>query len=126
MVSFVDFKTKKVKSYSSVFLNQDFDDVKQTVYSSLVPLSQSDGSDESNLKYIAEKTIYDSLVPSFSREVETEKGVHDRQWSDAEKAQYLRENYSGSYDFLESVKNGDNNLESYDSNSDYELNKEKW
>ena len=125
MVSFVDFKTKKVKSYSSVFLNQDFDDVKQTVYSSLVPLSQSDGSDESNLKYIAEKTIYDSLVPSFSREVETEKGVHDRQWSDAEKAQYLRENYSGSYDFLESVKNGDNNLESYDSNSDYELNKEK-
>ena len=126
MVSFVDFKTKKVKSYSSVFLNQDFDDVKQTVYSSLVPLSQSDGSDESNLKYIAEKTIYDSLVPSFSREVETEKGVHDRQWSDAEKAQYLRENYSGSYDFLESVKNGDNNLESYDSNSDYESDKEKW
>ena len=125
MVSFVDFKTKKVKSYSSVFLNQDFDDVKQTVYSSLVPLSQSDGSDESNLKYIAEKTIYDSLVPSFSREVEPGKGITDRQWSDAERAQYLRENYSGSYDFLESVKNGDNNLESYDSNSDYESDKEK-
>ena len=73
----------------------------------------------------AEKTIYDSLVPSFSREVEPGKGITDRQWSDAERAQYLRENYSGSYDFLESVKNGDNNLESYDSNSDYESDKEK-